>query len=150
MGSKILESIARAPKGLLPEGLENLPGINWEKAWIGIDLDGTLADTRHKEAKSHPYPCGEPIPGTMYRLKELLKLGITVKIFTARATLPDQKIQAQEWLEKQGLGHLEITATKDFSCIEMWDDRAIQFERDTGLPIDSRRQMDMAPAADLV
>jgi len=50
--------------------------------WVGVDLDGTLAEFGEWKGAGH---IGRPIPAMVDAVKNLLKAGITVKIFTARA-----------------------------------------------------------------
>lgn len=102
--------------------------------WIGVDLDGTLA---HYSGWKGPAHVGEPVPEMMERVKAWLSEGKHVKIFTARASDPHQIKPVREWLEKHGIGHLEITNVKDFAMVELWDDRAIQVIPNTGIPIQS-------------
>jgi hypothetical protein len=105
--------------------------------WIGVDLDGTLAHYDHWRGNSH---IGEPICTMVERVKQWLKEGKKVKIFTARmGTLKDgsfEKIDAmkaiQTWCENHIGQRLEITATKDYAMIELWDDRCVCVERNTG------------------
>lgn len=99
--------------------------------WIGFDLDGTLADDRHE---SWPEP-GPPIPEMYDRVKALIKMGIEVRIVTARAEDSRQIPIVKNWLRKQGLGDLEVTNEKDMDMIELWDDRAVQVERNSGKPL---------------
>ena len=97
--------------------------------WIGIDLDGTLAQYdgwRDGEI-------GVPVPLMLQRVKEWIAKGITVKIVTARANVPDMIPPVQDWLEAHGLPRLEVTAIKDFSMIELWDDRCVPVETNTGI-----------------
>lgn len=72
-------------------------------------------------------------------IKELLKVGREVKIFTARVNsqLPAEERQAAEELIKawckQYIGvELEVTAEKDFYLVEYFDDRAFEVEFNTG------------------
>jgi len=99
--------------------------------WIGVDLDGTLAEY-HGWGDGK---IGRPIPIMLNRVKEWLANGNTVKIFTARATDGDQTSIIHEWLKENGLPILEITATKDFRMIELWDDRCVQVIPNTGIPV---------------
>ena len=39
------------------------------------------------------------------------------------------------WLKQNGLPDLEVTNTKDFKMIELWDDRAVQVSRNSGQPL---------------
>lgn len=107
--------------------------------WIGVDLDGTLAEYLGWGDGS----IGKPIHLMINRVKEWLASGQTVKIFTARAAPQPDEVQRdrmiyeiRDWLENVGLPRdLEITATKDFRMIELWDDRCIQVVPNTGVPI---------------
>ena len=97
--------------------------------WIGVDFDGTLAEY-HGYAPGRRY--GEPIEPMMERVRKWLGDGVTVKIVTARAADPDEARAVQDWCERHGLPRLEVTDRKDFAMIELWDDRAIQIEMNTG------------------
>ena len=78
--------------------------------WIGVDLDGTLAQADPWQGFEH---IGKPIPNMMKRVKIWLELGYRVKI-VRRAQEPDQAIPPiREWLKKHGLPELEITNAKD-------------------------------------
>jgi hypothetical protein len=102
------------------------------KAWIGVDLDGTLA---RSGAWNGLETIGEPVPLMLTRVQRWLELGLRVKIFTARASRPEAIPHIRRWLEKNGLpADLEITNQKDFSMLECWDDRAVQVVQNTGRP----------------
>jgi hypothetical protein len=113
-------------------------GSHLEGAWIGVDFDGTLA---HYEG-AHHYEIGGPIKPMVERVKRWLKEGYTVKIFTARVFLDGTRKRRNEALAaKVALGYwclehlgqvLEVTCQKDFKMIELWDDRAVTVERNTG------------------
>lgn len=107
-----------------------------EKGWIGVDLDGTLAYYDGWQGLGHIGPVVEPIKA---RILEWVAQGFRVKIFTARASLPEGVEPIRKWLEANGLPPLEITCQKDFSLIEVWDDRAIQVVHNTGSPVLSAR-----------
>jgi len=100
--------------------------------WIGVDLDGTLAKHDLWVSKFH---VGKPVPQMMKRVKMWIDRGIRVKIVTARAGDPEGIPPVKSWLKKQGLPELEVTNQKDFSMIELWDDRAIQVIPNTGRPV---------------
>ncbi len=102
--------------------------------WYGVDLDGTLA---YYDPENDPEYIGRPIPRMMAKVREWINLGITVKIFTARASQEDHIPPVQDWLEKNGLGDLEITCKKDFGMIRLFDDRARQVVENTGIIIDT-------------
>jgi hypothetical protein len=97
--------------------------------WIGVDLDGTLA---HYGGWKGPETIGEPVPAMLARVQQWMAEGRTVKIFTARACIPEQVAPVRAWLEKIGLGELEITNVKDFGMVCLYDDRCVQVETNTG------------------
>ena len=97
--------------------------------WIGIDLDGTLA---HFDGGSNLCRIGPPVPLMLERVKKMLADGVRVKIFTARASDPEQMPLIQNWLKANGLPPLEITNIKDYNMIRLYDDRSIQVEQNTG------------------
>ena len=106
--------------------------------WIGVDLDGTLARYDGWKGLGH---IGDPIPAMMQRIDYWLSRGQTVKIFTARVSVPEpersQVIAAiHEWCDRHDLPRLEVTNVKDFGMIELWDDRAIQVIPNTGARAD--------------
>lgn len=100
--------------------------------WIGVDLDGTLAEYL---GWIGPHHIGKPVPKMVKRIKQWLAEGITVKIFTARCAVPEQCYPIKAWLEEAGLPDLEITNVKDQYMIELWDDRVVQVEVNTGNPL---------------
>ena len=97
--------------------------------YIAVDLDGTLA---HYEGWKGPENIGKPVPLMLTRVREWLAKGIKVKIFTARAAIPEQIPPVLAWLELYELGGLEVTCTKDRFMRELWDDRAVQVVPNTG------------------
>jgi hypothetical protein len=103
--------------------------------WIGVDLDGTLA---HYDGWGDG-SIGRPIPQMAMRVHKWLEQGKTVKIFTARASDPEEIPRIKAWLLDHGFGDLEITNVKDYRMIELWDDRAIQVEPNTGRRLDGKR-----------
>jgi hypothetical protein len=105
--------------------------------WIGVDLDGTLAE--ESRDNFHPYRIGKPIPKMLQFTKELIAAGETVKIFTARVSVTKedhkQKIitAIQDWLEIWGLPRLEVTNIKSQGLKVLFDDRAYHVIPNTGL-----------------
>lgn len=98
--------------------------------WIGVDLDGTLA----KYSGQIDGPIGKPVPAMLNRVKSWLEDGREVRIFTARADSTLERIKIQRWLEDNDLPSLAITNKKDWEMQELWDDRAIRVEYNTGEP----------------
>jgi hypothetical protein len=100
------------------------------KPWVGVDLDGTLAEATAWKGMTH---IGPPVSLMMRRVRAWLEKGIRVKIVTARAGDPEGLAATQAWLKTHGLPELEVTDKKDFGMIELWDDRAIQVVQNTGI-----------------
>jgi hypothetical protein len=100
--------------------------------WIGVDLDGTLSRTDNPGHFEPPYPLGEPVPEMLELVKSLRQAGITVKIFSARACEPQNVPLIQSWALKHGLGHMEVTNSKDYDLVRFYDDRAIQIVPNEG------------------
>ena len=100
------------------------------KGWIGVDLDCTLA---HYEGWDDGR-IGKPIPKMVARVKDWLSKGHKVKIMTARVAYRNeaQEVLIQDWCEEHIGERLPVTCMKDFSMIELWDDRAIRVEKNTG------------------
>jgi len=107
--------------------------------WIGVDLDGTLAYFDFEAWCKNKYHIGPPVRPMLNRVKDWLSQGRKVKIFTARYVHgPAMLIAIRIWLTKVGLPELEITNVKDFWMDELWDDRCIQVEHNTGRRIGSQ------------
>jgi hypothetical protein len=121
--------------------------------WYGVDLDGTLAI--YAASGVYDGSIGEPVPAMLERVKNWLGTGIEVRIVTARVAEPLQKWEGYEHssaaegiaerrrlIEDWCLLHLGkrlvVTAQKDYSMIELWDDRAVQIEPNTGRRMDGR------------
>lgn len=100
-----------------------------EQGWIGVDLDGTLA---YHDANSPMIRIGEPVPLMIERVKAMIEQGCRVKIFTARAQDSEQILLIRKWLNENDLPALEITNIKDYNMLKLFDDRAVQVERNTG------------------
>lgn len=97
--------------------------------WFGVDLDGTLAVW---DSNSTLDRIGPPIPAMVDYVRRMVANGIRVKIFTARASDPEQILKIQTWLRQNGLPDLEITNVKDYQMERLYDDRAVRVERNTG------------------
>lgn len=115
--------------------------------WIGVDLDGTLAEYHGWKGPEH---IGAPIPAMVERVRSWLAEGRDVRIFTARVDgggvaismgnpegnkvrdVVAVKRHIQAWcLEHVGCV-LPITNVKDYGMIELWDDRVVQVIPNTG------------------
>lgn len=119
----------------IPDHLK--PGAVLPKAhaWIGVDLDGTLAHYDRWVGMGH---IGNPIKPMVERVQRWLDRGVKVKIFTARMTEPNvaQRQEFERALAKWTFTHigepLEATCIKDFHMVQLWDDRAVMVEMNTG------------------
>lgn len=118
------------------------------QGWIGVDLDGTLAHYEGWQGVEH---IGHPIPEMLERVKQWVREGRDVRIFTARAyrmLYPlgtpeyDESVKVieriHEWLEWCGLPKLPVTCFKDFGMVELWDDRCVQVTPNTGRRADGK------------
>ena len=104
--------------------------------WIGVDLDGTLAcDLGTWQGGA----IGRPIAPMVARVKKWTAEGVTVKVFTARASSPEQVAAIKKWLMRHGLPDLEVTNVKDRLMIELWDDRCVQVSYNAGQPVNDRK-----------
>jgi len=105
------------------------------EGWIGVDLDGTIAQYDGWHGLEH---IGRPIPPMVNRVKNWLGEGRKVKIFTARVSETDEEAldavypAIYAWCLKHVGQVLEVTNVKDYDMLELWDDRAVQVEKNTG------------------
>lgn len=102
--------------------------------WIGVDLDGTLA---HYGRFINHLHIGDPIPAMVERVKRWLAEGREVRIFTARVSGPHQEAREVEqavkaWCKRHIGQELAVTCVKDYDMTELYDDRAVQVEKNTG------------------
>ena len=102
--------------------------------WIGVDLDGTLANYNVWVNASY---IGEPVPLMLKRVKKWIADGKDVRIFTARVSITnpgktDAYVAIRDWCEKYIGIKLQITSEKDHEMIELWDDRCVRVETNTG------------------
>lgn len=112
--------------------------------WIGVDLDGTLAEYHGWKGIDH---IGPPIRKMAERVHRWVMSGKCVKIMTARVApgLNDRAEAVRHiraWLKKHfnpAVAEIDITHEKDCLMTELWDDRCVQVipntgERADGLP----------------
>jgi hypothetical protein len=100
--------------------------------WIGVDFDGTLATDEGSR----------PIPAMVERVKRWLSVGIEVRIVTARVSencgmrnLPLERKLVEDWCLLHIGQKLKVTCEKDFNMYQLWDDRAVQVIKDTGIRV---------------
>lgn len=107
--------------------------------WIGVDLDGTLAEYGGWKGSDH---IGAPVPLMLDRVKQWLIEGQEVRIFTARIFHDGSDSRKEEakqagnailsWCKEHIGIPLPITCVKDYGMVEFWDDRAVQVIPNTG------------------
>lgn len=106
------------------------------EGWIGVDFDGTLATYEKGMAPE----LGLPIPQMVERIKKWRSKGIEVRIVTARASHPEFDPGPMEsWCMVYLDEVLPIGCTKSYEMIELWDDRVVQVETNTGIVIGKSR-----------
>lgn len=110
--------------------------------WIGVDLDGTLAEYHGWAGELH---IGAPVPAMVDRVRRWRAAGTDVRIFTARVgNARDRRDLAvvrkviEGWCETYLGEVLPITNVKDHGLVELWDDRAVQVEKNTGRRVDGQ------------
>jgi len=97
--------------------------------WHGVDLDGSIAWHR-----SGQISIGRPLAPMIARIRRWDNRGEEVRVVTARATLgAAEKVKVYDWIaENIGLP-LEVTSEKDPWMIDLYDDRVVELEKNTGL-----------------
>ena len=100
--------------------------VDKEKAWIGCDLDGTLAKYDGWKGWDH---IGDPVPNMVTRIKNYMARGITVKIWTARASkvslarnnleFSQMEKVIQDWTEKHLGKRLEVVARESLKEVRV-------------------------------
>jgi hypothetical protein len=103
--------------------------------WIGVDLDGTLATYDGWKGPELEH-IGQPVPMMLKRVKRWLAEGRDVRIFTARACIPEQVPPVLAWLRNHLGRELPVTCSNDLHMVELWDDRAVQIVPNVGLRAD--------------
>jgi hypothetical protein len=108
-----------------------------QHGWIGVDLDGTLAQYDTWKGVEH---IGDPIQPMVNRVHNWLNQGVDVRIFTARVSTRDDsdrdvsaaRRRIEEFCIRNFSLRLPITNVKDFGMYELWDDRCIRVTRNLG------------------
>lgn len=99
--------------------------------WYAVDLDGTLAEYHGWAGPEH---IGKPILPMIRRIQNWLQQGFEVRIFTARASVPEMIPAIESWCIMHIGVKLPVTNVKDFAMLELWDDRAVRVRPNTGEP----------------
>lgn len=95
-------------------------------AWVGIDFDGTWSSTDNPGHFEPPYPLGRAVPQMTYKVRIMMKAGIRVRLFTARAGSPEAVERLRDWMRREIGEVLEVTDKKDYNLLRFYDDRALQ------------------------
>lgn len=133
-------------------------------SWRGVDLDGTLA---FHDGWRGPAHIGAPIAPMVRRVQQWIRDGEEVRIFTARCyplyfvpssyspawtpgdyeqLIAKLAIEAiREWCKTHIGLYLSITCVKDYEMYQIWDDRAVQVEQNTGRRMDNEPEGVMTP-----
>ncbi len=104
------------------------------KGWIGVDLDGTLAEYHGWVAADD---IGKPIAPMVKRVVDWLADGHDVRIFTARGSInaEDRDLAypaIQRWCVLHLGALLPITNVKDVYMVALYDDRAHRVIKNSG------------------
>jgi hypothetical protein len=103
--------------------------------WIGVDLDGTLAEDM-PGAPHDDFYIGPPISRNGGRIKQWRAEGIEVRILTARAGhSAKHHLHVEKWCQEHLGEILPVTDKKDYDMAVLYDDRAIGIERNTGIEL---------------
>lgn len=105
--------------------------------WHGVDLDGSLAT---EIVPFDPRQIGDPVPDMVYRVRVWLARGEEVRIVTARVAstsctwVEREQTTAliQDWTEMHLGARLMVTSEKDMDMMDLWDDRVVTVEKNTG------------------
>jgi hypothetical protein len=99
---------------------------------IAVDLDGTLMHN-NGEPINH---FGPLVPAMEARVRQWIAEGQEVLIFTARVHQsgfdPEIIKKIEDWTEQTFGKRLRVTGIKECGIQQIWDDRAVAVERNTG------------------
>ena len=124
----------------------------------GVDFDGTISGSDAiVNLDYYPEKTGTPIDLMVRRVKAWLDAGIEVVIFTARVhpVHGEESVAKAEQAIKdfcmKTLGReLEITCLKDPRFDEIWDDKGVRVDKDTGLISNQRDIKDILDGGDSI
>jgi|SRR6267378_1626995 len=105
--------------------------------WIGVDLDGTLA---RNDVEGWLENIGPPVERMIVRVRNWLAQGRDVRIMTARVSSRNstgfdaqkQRALIERWCVEHIGTLLPVTSEKDHMMVQLWDDRAICVQENTG------------------
>jgi len=111
-----------------------------QPGYIAVDLDGTLSKYHGFKGKT---VIGPPVPKMVARVKRWLANGEDVRIFTARIDSDHDgstKKAIEEWSKKYLGQVLPVINKKDEHMKALFDDRAVQVERNDGTILGSHKK----------
>jgi hypothetical protein len=87
---------------------------------------------------------GEPVLRMIEKVRQYLAMGRKVRIVTARCApegRTDEEIShihnvIEDWCERHIGVRLPVTCSKDYGCVEIHDDRAVQIVPNTGMTVE--------------
>lgn len=102
-----------------------------KKRWVGVDFDKTLS-TDESGGNWDISKTGKPNKHVVDSIKYVIKKGLAVRVFTARAfnalsgenTLEEAIGPIERWCQEHLGQVLPVTCIKDYNMIQLWDDRA--------------------------
>lgn len=102
-----------------------------DKGWVGVDLNGTLAVYHGWRGIR---ATGPPIASVVEHVQLLLRKGVTVQLFTARAASDSEYAgYVNEWMQEHLGAILPITDRKDKNLLYTLDDKAVVVKKNTGV-----------------
>jgi len=115
-----------------------------ERGWIGIGLDGVLAE---RTAEGLRGEIGRPVANMVARVRDWVDYkGLRVCVLTPRAATAEGAAKVEAWLRKNDLDWLDFTHAKDLHMVEFWDDRAVQVISNLGTRVgESPNGLDPGP-----
>ena len=106
--------------------------------WYGFDLDGTISHYDGWKGLDHiGEPLGADKPRSAFsQAQKMIAAGKDVRIFTARVSEGRSAIPPiQAWCQKHFGKVIPVTNEKDLDCLAIYDDKAVQIEMNTGMPV---------------
>lgn len=113
---------------------------------IAVDLDKTLATYEDGDAAEDPTKIGAPIQSTVDHVKQLLKDGKDVWVFSARATSPEVVDAIKAWTKEHIGQELPVTNIKHPTFAQFIDDRAVTPEQATAQQGETNAIREQGPA----
>lgn len=123
---------------------------------IAVDFDATLGEYDESIRPYDPDHLGAPIPEMLEKVKKAIESGANVRIFTARVypgadyeralNATKSFVAIAKWCEKYLGEIIPIECMKSYEIDEIWDDRARQVVKNTGMFLDELSEEEEEPA----